>query len=115
MRVKSEIWVQAYVRRCYGEGIPALVARRGNSEAGAIFIKVNTLDGHIVLYGPAPAGLEIDSGERNWICALGEDALAEREVDDYLARQANFDPDFWVVEVEDREGRHFLGDSLVAV
>ncbi len=115
MRVKSEIWVKAYIRVCYGEGSVALVVRRGNSEAGAIFIKVNRLDGHVVLYGPAPAGLGNGNGDRHWICSLGEDPVIETEVDSYLLREANFDPDFWVVEVEDREGRHFLGTSLVAV
>ena len=54
MRLKSGIWVAAYLRRCAVEGVFAAVRRRGAEEAGAIFIKINRLDGTGVLYGPAP-------------------------------------------------------------
>ena len=54
MRLKSGIWVAAYVRRCHIEGAFAAVRRRGAEEAGAVFIKINRLDGTGVLYGPAP-------------------------------------------------------------
>lgn len=114
MRVTSEIWVKAYIRRCFGEDAPAHVVRRGDSEAGAIFIKVNLLDGRVRLYGPAPAGLAADDGGRLWVAPLGEEPVPENEADAYLQRQAAFDPDFWVIEIEDRAGRHFLGDSLVS-
>lgn len=114
MRVKTEIWVMAYIRLCFSEGIPALVVRRGNAEAGAIYIKVNLLEGHVGLYGPAPAGFAAD-GNRLWIALLGEKPVPENEADAYLERQSGFDPDLWVVEVEDREGRHLLGPSLISV
>lgn len=115
MRVKSEIWVKAYLRRASSAGAPALIARRGHSDAGAIFVKVNLLDGRVVLYGPAPAGLSTADGDRLWVCSLGSDAVPEADADSYLRRQAEFDPDFWVVEVEDRGGRHFLGSALVSL
>src|SRR5689334_3602304 len=54
MRLKSGIWVAAYVRRCDVEGVFAAVRRRGAEDAGAIFIKLNRLDGTGTLYGPAP-------------------------------------------------------------
>lgn len=114
MRVTSELWVKAYVRRCFGEGAHAFVARRGNAGAGAIYVKVNLLDGGAVVYGPAPAGLVDPFGGRLWTAALGEEPVPESEADDYLRRQARFDPDFWVVEVEDRSGRHFLDASVVS-
>lgn len=112
MRLKSEIWVKAYVRRCYSAGSPALVVRRGNEEAGAIFVVVNRLDGTVVLYGPAPAGLAMPDGDRLWTPALGPEPIPESDANAYLNRQENFDPDFWVVEVEDRDGRHFLGPAV---
>jgi hypothetical protein len=113
MRVKSEIWVQAFLRQCYGADAPAVVARRGHGDAGAIFIKISLLDGRALLYGPAPAGLTDKVGGRLWTASLGADPVPEDQVDSYLARQAEFDPDFWTVEVEDRMGRHFLGDALI--
>lgn len=114
MRVKSEIWVKAYVRRCFGDGAPAMVVRRGNAEAGAIFIKINLLDGRVLLFAPAPAGMAEADRDRLWTAPLGEASVAEADADGYLARQAKFDPDFWIVEVEDRAGRHFLDDALTA-
>ncbi len=54
MRLKSAIWVAAYIRRCNGEGAFAAVRRRGAEDAGAIFIKLNRLDGTAELFAPAP-------------------------------------------------------------
>jgi hypothetical protein len=54
MRLKSSIWVAAYLRRCQTEGIFGAVRKRGAEEAGAVFVKVATLDGNATLYGPAP-------------------------------------------------------------
>src|SRR5205085_2250063 len=54
MRLKSAIWVAAYVRRCHAEGAFAAVRHRGAEEAGAIFVKLNRLDGTAELFGPAP-------------------------------------------------------------
>ena len=112
MRIKAEIWVKAYIRRCSSNGAPAVIARRGQGDGGAIFIKINSLDGTVTLYGPAPAGLDASSYDRLWVPCLGEGAVNEAVADSYLLRQAEFDPDIWLIEVEDREGRHFLGDAL---
>src|SRR2546421_73656 len=54
MRLKSSIWVAAYLRRCQGEGIFGAVRRRGAEEAGAVFVKIALLDGNAMLYAPAP-------------------------------------------------------------
>jgi hypothetical protein len=110
MRVRTEIWVRAYLRRCQAEGVPVYVGRRGDEAAGAVFICVNRLDGTVVLYGPAPAGLAGTETERRWVSLFGG-SVADVQV--YLARQWDFDPDVWVLELEDRAGRHFLGDLLI--
>lgn len=112
MRIKAKIWAMAYIRRCSTNGVPAVIARRGQSDGGAIFIKINTLDGNVALYGPAPAGLDASSDNRMWVLCLGEGSVSEADADSYLQRQAEFDPDIWIIEVEDRERRHFLGDSI---
>jgi hypothetical protein len=113
MRVKSEIWVKAYLRRCQAEAVPVVVVRRGDAAAGAIFLCVDKLDGTVCLYGPAPAGLEGSETERRWVRCLGAQPVSSGEAGDYLARQREFDPDLWVIEIEDRAGRHFLGDDAV--
>ncbi|MGB6968331.1 MAG: DUF1491 family protein, partial [Methyloceanibacter sp.] len=113
MRVTSEIWVKAYLRYCQVEGAPAVVVRRGDEHAGAIYICINRLDGTVKLYGPAPAGLEMSAVERRWVNCLPASPAGESEAAGYLARQTSFDSDIWIVEVEDRAGRHFLGDAVV--
>lgn len=114
MRLKSAIWVAAYIRRCHTENVYAVVRRRGAEEAGAVFIKINRLDGTADLYGPAPqtAFEEARPADRAFSPALRKQPAPEAEVDAYLARQERYDPDLWVIEVEERSGRHGL-DQLV--
>ena len=112
MRLKSEIWVKAYIRRCQHEGASAVLVRRGDTDAGAIFIKVSCPDGTALLFGPAPAGLDGASEERRWEPRLDGRPAPEPEADAYIQKQISFDLDVWVVAVEDREGRHFLDDWL---
>ena len=115
MRLKSGIWVAAYLRRCDVEGVFAAVRLRGADEAGAIFIKVSKLDGTAALYGPAPQSAfdEARPADRLFTLVLGGDkAASDVDVERRLAREIKFDPDVWIVEVEDREGRNFL-DGLV--
>jgi hypothetical protein len=115
MRLKTEIWVKAYLRRCQVEGAAAVLVQRGDSDAGAIHIKVSRLDGTAALFGPAPAGLDEASEERRWQRCLEPEPVGEEAADAYLARQIEFDPDLWIVSVEDRQGRHFLDDWLASI
>jgi hypothetical protein len=114
MRLKSAIWVAAYVRRCNGEGAFAAVRRRGAEEAGAIFIKLNRLDGTAELFGPAPQSVFDDArpAERLFSKCLADQPALEARIEERLERELRFDPDAWIVEVEDRAGRHFL-DQVV--
>ena len=115
MRLKSAIWVAAYVRRCQVEGAFAVVRRRGAEEAGAIFVKLNRLDGTAELFGPAPQSVfdETRPAERLFNRYLREQPAAEAKIEERLVRELKFDPDAWIIEVEDRSGRHFL-DCVVA-
>jgi hypothetical protein len=110
MRLKSGIWVAAYLRRCQVEGAAAVLRRRGAEEAGAIFIKVSRLDGSADLYGPAPQAAfdEAQPADRAFATALKMQPAPEADVEAYLARETRFDPDVWIVETEDRGGRHLL-------
>ena len=111
MRLKSEIWVKAYLRRCAGEGIPCVVVRRGDADSGVIYIKVSRLDGTAALFGPAAAGLAEEATDRRW--SLIAETVADADIEARLVREARLDPDLWVVEIEDRQGRHFLDGWLV--
>jgi hypothetical protein len=115
MRLKSAIWVAAYVRRCHGDGAFAAVRRRGAEEAGAIFIKLNRLDGTAELFAPAPqsAFAEAHPSDRAFARASGAEPVPDDKVEERLKREIRFDPDVWIVEIEDRTGRHFL-EAVVA-
>ena len=109
MRLKSSIWVAAYLRRCQTEGIFGAVRRRGAEEAGAVFVKVATLDGNAMLYAPAPQTVYDDSRPiERFFMPLSQAPVPESSVEERLVREIKFDPDAWIVETEDRAGRHFL-------
>ena len=109
MRLKSAIWVAAYLRRCQGEGVFGAVRRRGAEEAGAVFVKVALLDGNAVLYAPAPQAVYDESRPTERVFApTSKEPVPEQSVEDRLAKEIRFDPDAWIVETEDRAGRHFL-------
>lgn len=118
MRLKADIWVMAYVRRVNAAGAMAMVLKRGDADAGAIYVKVSRggpawQEGRTAaLYGPAPAGIDEAGRDRRWVC-VHDPASSEEAVEATLERQKRFDSDIWIVEIEDREGRHFLEDWLV--
>src|SRR5262249_62315349 len=108
MRIKSEIWVKAYLRRCQVQGLSAVIVRRGDEHAGAIYICLNRLDGTVKLYGPAPAGLEGGESERRWGRCFATGPVGEGGGTNYLARPAKVDARNWLVEVENKAGPHFF-------
>lgn len=105
-RLRSDFWVSAYLRRCGVEGVDAALRRRGAAEAGAVFVKIDQLDGTASLYGPAPQLFVEDSDERLFAPIL--QGVTPLEVEERMAREQRFDSDLWLVEVDDRQGRHFL-------
>jgi hypothetical protein len=108
MRLKAKIWVSAYLRRCSVENVPATIVRSGEESAGSIFIKINRLDGMCAVLAPTVG----EEGVRAWLRATGDDFITEETADAYLARQLRMDPDIWIIEVEDRQGRHLLTETI---
>lgn len=108
MRLTAEFWVQAYLTRLRLSDIPAFVVAHGDNTAGAVLVKLNTLDGNATVY---QRSFDLMTGERTWM-ALSEGA--EAAVDATIARQRQFDTDVWVIEVEDRQGRHLLDEPGLA-
>lgn len=107
-RLKAEIWVKALIRRCELNGASAMVVRRGDAGSGTVLVKLNTLDGMASVFAPARDG----DGQLIWMRAPKGAPVPEPEVDAYIEKQRSFDPDIWVVEIEDREGRHFLQEPV---
>src|SRR5260221_12188839 len=113
MRLQSEIWVKAYLPRCTVNGATGVVVRHGDDDAGAIFIKIVRPDQTAAVFSPAPAGLDDADVDRRWVSRFEKAFVPETEAEVLLKREASFDSDVWIVEIEDREGRHFLGDELM--
>ncbi|SFK12881.1 DUF1491 family protein [Methylocapsa palsarum] len=108
MRLRADFWVSAYLRRCALEGACAVLRRRGSPEAGAIFVKLDRLDGSAALFGPAPQS-ELKEGVDRVFARMHREAFIDTgEAELKLSREISFDPDLWIVETEDRQGRCFL-------
>ena len=105
-RLKSALYVQALIRRAETAGASAYLVRRGAEEAGAVFLKVDRLDGSATVLSPARRG-----EERVWTRPLG-DAADARRCAEYFAKQVRFDPDIWIVEIEDKQGRAFVDEPI---
>jgi hypothetical protein len=107
-RLTARFWVDAYLARLRFQDIPAFVTSHGDDTAGAVLVKLNTLDGQALVF---QREFNLMTGERAWTeLSVGPEA----DVDASIARQRAFDPDLWVIEVEDRQGRHLLDDPGLA-
>jgi len=108
-RLPTELWIKAHVRRCFVDGIPVTVARKGELTGGMVLLKINQLEhGCRVLTQTR----DLD-GRLGWLPALDGQLSTEQDADAYIARAVERDPDLWVVEIEDRDGRHpFEGKVL---
>lgn len=104
-RLATDFWIAAYLARLEAAAIPAYLSAKGDKTAGAVAVKVATMDGRASVftrvYGP--------EGERIWAPLAA--AAPESEADEALARQRKFDPDLWIVEIEDPKGRTLLEED----
>lgn len=108
-RLSTDLWVGALIRRAELGGAFPVVARRGDPRAGTVLVKtVNRRAGAARLYAEAVRG----DGERIWMEPVASEV--EEDLDAYVSRAARVDPDLWVVEIDDREGRHFLTEAVQA-
>ncbi|MGH6827557.1 MAG: DUF1491 family protein [Rhizomicrobium sp.] len=107
-RLKAGIFVRALLRRAQSAGASAFILRKGAEEAGAVILVISRLDGTSLLLNQARDG----KGALVWARALGgwgQDDKARS----WLDRQVRFDPDLWIVEIEDRDGRAFVDEPIV--
>ena len=103
MRLRADFWVAAFLRRCDIEQVVAVLRRRGAAEAGAIYVKLDRLDGRAALFGPAPQTDESD-GNRVFIRIHKDEWVDPADAEARLKREISFDADIWIVEVENRDG-----------
>jgi hypothetical protein len=107
-RLKAGIFVRALIRRAQAAGASAFVVQKGSEEAGAVFLAISRLDGTCLILNQARRG----DGDLVWAQPLGG-ACEEARARAYLDRQMAFDPDLWILEIEDRQGRAFVDEPIV--
>lgn len=107
-RLKAGIFVKALIRRAEVAGAAAFVVRHGSDEAGAILLKIARLDGSCTVLSQARRG----EGELVWVKPLG-DSTDDATAAAFFEKQTRYDPDLWIVEIEDREGRAFVDEPIV--
>ena len=107
-RLKAGIFVRALIRRAEVAGASAFIVRKGQEEAGAILLKVARLDGTVLVLNQARMG----DGSLVWARPLG-DWSEETKARSWLDKEIKFDPDLWIVEIEDRQGRAFVDEPIV--
>ncbi len=108
-RLKTGLWISAQIRLCDISFIPAVVARRGDGDAGQVMIKRNLLNGTFEVFARTT---DLD-GARAWRRATGPEPVDGDAADAVIAREANFDPDLWVLEIEDRDGKYELDAPVI--
>jgi len=96
-RLKSGLWVKAQLRLCDLNFLSCVVVQKGDEDAGQILVKINNLSGHCRVL----AERYDDGMEKMWAVVNSGD---ERAVDSYIAQESSFDPDLWVIEIEDPKG-----------
>lgn len=108
-RLRPGIWVKAQLRLCDRAGIPLTVLRRGDADGGSVILKILGADGRADLLAQATA----PTGGRAWMRPLGAGPVDEAEADAYIARQGEFDPDIWVLEIIDRAGVYAIDGAVL--
>lgn len=89
----------------------ATVARKGDAEAGAVILKVNRFGAGCEVF----SGVSAPDGSPAWLRASGPKPISEKDADAYLARQAKYDPDVWVLEIEDPKAQFTLDGPILDV
>ena len=103
VRITAEIWIAAYRAMLEKQGIPIYVNKTGDKRAGAILVKVNNKGDQASLYHRVPN----TNGQRCWTLF---DSNSEEAINETINKQCSFDPDLWVLEIEDPKGRHLLDE-----
>jgi hypothetical protein len=108
-RLATETWVKAHIHRLNVEGIAAVVVRRGEAMGGSLILKLNQRDLGCRLLTQA----RMPDGSLGWLAAFEGKFVEEPEADAYIARAVKRDPDLWVVEIDDRAGRHYFEGKVM--
>jgi hypothetical protein len=107
-RLSTDLLVSAATRLAEKEGVPVTVVHRGDPNSGTLILKINLLN------GTARVLTEVRDGDnRVWTPATSTDPVSDAAAEAYLSRQADIDPDVWLIEIEDKKGRVWFPGKIV--
>jgi hypothetical protein len=109
MGISTSVWVMAQVRICDRAFIPATVARRGDPDAGTVLLKLNRFEHGVTVFAQTSSS----GDDPAWTRGTGPSPVSEAEADAYIERQVKYDPDVWVLEIEDRKGQYQMVGKVV--
>ncbi len=107
-QLPTDLIINAQIRIAAKEGVPITVRRHGDNSSGTIIIKINHLDGTAQVL----TQVRFDD-ELVWTAVNKSRPFSEAEADLYLEQQAKIDPDSWLLEIEDKQGRHWFPGRIV--
>jgi len=108
-RLSAALWVDALIRRVHVGGASAFVLQKGDAERGDVLVKLALLDKTAKLYTPT---IDMEGNRIFLDLAVQGVGPAEEDIDAYITRARGRDSDLWIVEIEDRHGRHFLTETV---
>ena len=108
-RLVPGFWVRAQIRLCESRFIPAMVIRKGHEAAGSVLVKVDRFEEGCAVY----SRIALEDGAPGWLRATGPEGVSAHEADAHIRRQLGYDPDLWVLEIEDRRGEYELDAPIV--
>lgn len=108
-RLRPGIWVKAQLRLCDRAGIALTVLRRGDEHGGSVILKIVGADGAADVLAQTTG----PEGGLAWMRPLGAGPVPEADADSYLARQGDFDPDVWVLEIVDPAGAYTFDGPVI--
>lgn len=104
----TDLRIAAQRRIAAAAGIPMIVVHKGDANSGTIYLKINRLDGTAEVLSQ----VRTENGIA-WMSTTGSKGQPEKEADAYLAQQSDFDPDLWIIEIEDKQGRHWFPEKII--
>ncbi len=107
--LKAEIWIKAQIRICDVNFLPAAITRRGDSDAGAVLLKLNRHESGVEVL----TQVRDPEGRRAWMRGTGETPVSEDVADAYIQKQAQYDPDIWVLEIEDPKNKYAVEGKII--
>ena len=108
-RIPTELWIKAHVKHCTTKGIPIFVIRRGDPHSGTVILKLNQLEAGNQVFSQ----IRDENGNLGWLPQIDGRLMSENEANTLLERQIQRDPDLWIIEIEDRKGRHWVDGPLI--